>query len=403
MLVRFLHFWLPVVLGLLLSTVSPTARAQIDELPRPDSAHAASFGVSVALGDSLAVVGASGEAVCGPNAGAVYVFERVPGPRFDDWRGVTRLTPDACRPNAFFGERVVLSGRRLLVSASPSEPFADDGANAAYMFARRPNGTWQQTARLEPAPDRSDGPFAADIDLDGDRAVVSTSGTPEEGGNGTVYVYDYDAPTATWQRTARLTPERGVDLGIFGQSVALSGDHLAVAASTYDRDAPGSVHVFERDSTSRRWRESALLRDIDSFLIELDLFGSTLLVGEDRAGEARTGRAAVYTRDERGRWPRTALLRPSLPYDSGSFGTSVSLGARWALVTGYGEQLDQDVNIDRVVYVFRRTDAGTWAEHSLLDIGQIDFGAALDQHGDVALVSSVQDDATSSVYVVQLR
>jgi hypothetical protein len=391
---------LGLLLCLVLLTGGPAAHAQIEELPRPDSAHAASFGISVALGDSIAVVGASGEAGCGPNSGAVYVYRREPGTVFDDWRGVARLTPRTCRPNTFFGERVVLSGRRLLVSAAASETFGAAGTNAAYMFDRAPDGTWRQTARFTAPSDRPEGSFASDIDLDGDRAVVSTAGNPEADRNGAVYVYDYDPDRATWRRTARVTTDRGPEAGVLGRAVALDGDRLAVAASTYFKGDPGAVHLFAYDGA--RWRETTRLGDIDAFFIELDLDGSTLLVGEDRAGGDASGRATVFAREGQN-WTRAATLRPSQPYESGSFGTAVSLHGPWALVTGYGEQLGKDFNIDRVVYVFRRRKGRAWTQRTILDIGQVDFGAALDQHGSTAIISSVPEDAPGSVYIVQLR
>ena len=400
MVVSASRLGLLVLLGLL-AAGAPAAHGQIEELPRPDTAHAPSFGVSVALGDSLAAVGASGETGCGPNSGAVYVYRRTPGSVFDEWRGVARLTPRTCRPNTFFGERVVLSGQRLLVSAASSETFGGEGSNAAYMFARGEDGTWRQTARFTAPSDRQEGSFAAGIDLDGDRAVVSTSGEPEEDRHGAVYVYDYDAARDTWRRSARLTTGRDTEAGVLGRAVTLDGDRLAVAASTYFRGEPGAVHVFERGAS--RWRETALLRGVDSFFIELDLDGSTLLVGQDRAGDDDAGRATVFTARRDGGWLRDATLRPSQPYESGSFGTAVSLEGPWALVTGYGEQLGKDFNIDRVVYVFRRRGGRSWRQRTILDIGQVDFGAALDQHGARAIVSSVPEDAPGSVYVVQLR
>ncbi|MFB6247713.1 MAG: hypothetical protein ABEL97_04000 [Salinibacter sp.] len=398
--VSVLRFGLLLLLGLL--SGGAAAHAQIEELPRPDSAHAASFGVSVALGDSIAVVGVSGASDCGPNSGAVYVYRRESGTVFDRWRGVARLTPRICRANTFFGERVVLSGRRLMVSAAATETFGAAGTNAAYMFVRDTTDTWRQTARFTAPSDRPEGSFAADIDLDGDRAVVSTSGAPKDDRNGAVYVYDYDAARNTWQRSARLTAgQAGPDAGVLGRAVALDGDHLAVAASTYFEGDPGSIYLFEHDGS--QWRESTRLRGIDSFLIELALDGSTLLVGEDRAGGDGSGRATVYTTEQGQSWTRATTLQPSQPYESGAFGTAVSLEGPWALVTGYGEQLGKDFNIDRVVYVFRRREGRTWTERTILDIGQVDFGAALDQHGSGAIVSSVPGDAPGSVYVVQLR
>jgi hypothetical protein len=401
MSIRSSHVWLLVVLGLLgLGATPGPAQSQIEELPRPDTAHAASFGISVALGDSIAAVGASGEARCGPNAGAVYVYERRPGPTFDEWRGSTRITPRTCQSESFFGERVVLDENRLFVSATDSEPFADEGANRAYMFRRDSSGTWRQTARFTGDPNHRDGSFATDIDLNGNRAVVSTSGNPSEGRHGAVYVYTYDADAEEWTQSARLTSRRPIAAGVLGRAVALSGRRLAVAASTYFEEEPGSVYVFRYDTADDKWNESAVLDDIDSFFIDLDLHDSVLLVGEDRAGDDNSGQATVYTPS--GDWTQTATLRPSHPYESGSFGTAVSLDDQRALVTGYGEQLDKDFNIDRVVYAFQRRSECSWTQRTILDIGQVDFGAALDQHGSRALVSSVPEDAPGAVYLIRL-
>ena len=399
--IRSFYLSFILVVGLLGGVSPPEGQAQIEELPRPDRAHAATFGVSVALGDSLAVVGVSGEEECGDNSGAVYVYEREPRPQFDSWRLTARLTPRPCRPNAFFGERVALSGSRVLVSAS-SEHFADEGANAAYMFRRDTTGTWRQTTRFVGDPTRREGLFATDIDLDGHRAVVSTSGNPDGAYGGAVYVYRYDAATKTWARSARLTASRGVEAGIFGQSVSLSGNRLAVAASTYFEYEPGSVYVFRREADTGQWREAALLRKVESFLIDIDLNQSTLIVGEDRAGENGSGQASIYGERESGTWGRWVTLHPSIPYDSGAFGAAVSLEAPWALVSGYDEQLDKEINIDRVVYVFRQRADRSWSQHTILDIGQVDFGAALDQNGSMALISSVPAEGPGAVYVVQL-
>jgi hypothetical protein len=71
-------------------------------------------------------------------------------------------------------------------------------------------------------------------------------------------------------------------------------------------------------------------------------------------------------------------------------------------VSGYDEQLDKEINIDRVVYVFRQRADRSWSQHTILDIGQVDFGAALDQNGSMALISSVPAEGPGAVYVVQL-
>jgi hypothetical protein len=396
--------WLVVgLLCLWVGLAGGAADAQIDELPRPPSADSASFGVAVALHDSIAVVGASGETTCGANGGAVYVYVRRSGPP-SRWVNTARLTPEPCRSNAVFGEAIALSGSRLLASAS-SEYFATEKPNAAYVFARDSTGRWAQTARLTAPPGRQEGSFAADVALEGDRAAVSTSvpdvsGSREGAFGGAVYVFEHEG-AAGWRRTARLTASRGEAAGVLGGTVSLSDGRLAVAASTYVREEPGSVYVFRYVERTGRWWEAAILPGVESFFIDLALDRRTLLVGEERAGNDDAGVATVYT-DRDSTWAPTALLRASTPYESGGFGSSMALDDPWALITGYDEQLGKEFNIDRVVYVIRRQAEGRWHQQTILDLGEVGFGAALAVEEGRALVSSVPEDRAGSVYVVQL-
>jgi len=395
-----LRFRIFLFLGLLLGVVPLEGRAQIEALSRPDTLQGASFGVSVAIEDSIAVVGASGAAACGEDAGAVFVYERQPGPLVTSWALTARLVPQPCRAEAFFGADVALSGSRILVSAS-SEHFAGEGENAAYVFERSADGTWQQTARLTGRTDRREGLFGAGVALDGTRAAVSTSGNPEGAYSGAVYVFEYDPSAETWTRTARLSATHDLRSGSLGGDIALDGPHLAVAASTFFERDPGSVYVFRHDPATGRWQEDAHLQGIDAFFIDLDLHRTTLLVGEDRARDDDSGAATVYTRGG-STWTRTTTLRPSIPYESGSFGGAVSLHGRRALITGYDEQLGKEINIDRVVYVFHRRARGEWRERTIVDLGTVDFGASLDLNGRIALIGSVPETESGIVHITRV-
>jgi hypothetical protein len=387
------------VVALATALAPPPTVAQIEAFPRPDTLQAASFGVSVALNDSIAAVGASGASVCGPDAGAVFIYERRPGPLVTSWALTARIVPRPCRAKAFFGADLALSGSRLLVSAS-SEHFAGEGENAAYVFERSADGSWAQTARLTGESSRREGLFAAGVALHGNRAAVTTSGSPQGAYGGAVYVFEYAPDTGTWTQTARQTAPQNVKAGILGGDVALHGSSLAVAASTYFERQPGSVYVFRRNPATGRWLPNAHLQDIDSFFIDLALHDSTLLVGEDRAGDEEAGAATVYTRRDTS-WTRTATFQPSIPYESGAFGATVALHESRALITGYDEQLGNEINIDRVVYVFRRR-GDAWREQTILDLGTVDFGSALALHDRVALIGSVPENESGTVYVTQV-
>ena len=389
-----------VVLAVLVMAGTAPADAQIYNLPRPDTADVSSFGVSVAIDGDYAVVGASAEDECGMNSGAAYVYEQ--DGRTGSWQRVTRLTPSTCRANAFFGERVDVSGERIIVSAS-SEFFASEKSNAAYVYERDTSGTWRETARLTGIVGEEEGLFASGVALDGDRAAVTTSGNMDGAYGGTVYVFEYDGEADLWRRTARLRASRDTETGVLGGTVSLDGNTLAVAASTYFQNRPGSVYVFGYNPATETWSERALLPGINDFFISLDLHRSRLIVGESRAGDNASGEATLYAAGDGGTWTQVHRLRPSTPYESGAFGSTVSLRDEWALITGYDEQLGQDFNIDRVVYVYKQGEDGSWAQRSIIDIGEVAFGASIDQDASTAIISSVPENEPGSVYVVQLQ
>ena len=174
----------------LLLTAS-TAGAQISQLPHPDSTVGNFFGVSVSIDDHRALVGASGEDACGTNSGAAYIFEYADSTA--EWVRVARLQASDCEAGDFFGRSLALSGDRALVAAA--ETFYNAASsNAAYVFERdAESGTWRQTARLTADMDVQEGAFATSVDLDGDRALITTSGDPSNGQySGAAYIFDYD-------------------------------------------------------------------------------------------------------------------------------------------------------------------------------------------------------------------
>ena len=382
-----------------LCSAGQAAHAQIYALPHADTAQASSFGISVALDADRAIVGASGEHTCGPNGGAAYVYEH--DPSAGTWRQTARLTPSQCQEGAFFGQALDISGHRAIISAS-SDFFAERKSNAAYIFERTPEGPWKEVARLTAEKEFEEGSFAADVAIDGNRALVTTSGSAEGAYGGAAYIFEYDRSTQQWKQTARLTARGGTAHGVLGGACALDGNRFVVAASTYFAREPGSVYVFERHRDGT-WHQTTRIGGIDDFFISVALDGTRLLIGEARAGRDNSGAATVYRRAAAERWTHEATLRPFTPYAHGAFGSAVSLYENRALVTGYDEQLGQDFNIDRVVYVFERaTGRTTWRQRQIIDIGEVDFGTALDQNASFALISTVPDDEHGTVYVVRL-
>lgn len=372
---------------LLALLVALPVRAQIQRLPAPDSVAGNGFGASIALSGDRLLVGASGEAACGANAGAAYVYRLGPDGRY---RLEGRLAPEACASERFFGRAVALDGGRALVAGI--QPFlGTPRVNPVLLFEAHPDG-WQEAARLYPLDSARALGFGAAVALDGNRAVVAAEG--DAGRDGSVYVYER-RPDGGWPLAARLTAP-----GRFGAFVALDGDRLAVAAPPGDDGGAGFVYVYERDGSAGRWRQVARLDGFSDLSLRCALSGDRLLVGHSRGG-GRRGLAVVYRRHTGGAWLPEATLRPRTAYELGGFGAAVALDGGRALVAGYTEQLRLDFNIDRVVYVFAR-EGRRWVERQVVDVGSTAFGVALDVEGRHAAIGEAGDGAPGAAYVADL-
>ncbi len=381
--------------------ITPSAWAQITNLNHPDTTTGNFFGISVATDGRRVLVGASAENVCGANSGAAYIYEQ--NPESGAWQEAARLTPSDCAEGDFFGRTLSLSGDRALVAAAEYF-FATANSNAAYIFERDSTGAWVETAKLVGDPKAEEGAFATSVALDGGRALITTSGDPTGSRyEGAAYIYEHDSTTGAWNRTARLSVGDGARHGNFGGVGVLDGDRAAVASSTYFKNQPGSIYLFERQPGTGAWRQVERIDGIDDLFITMDLDGDQLLVGESRGGRKKAGMATLFQRNADGRWKEAEVFRPRFPYEFGAFGTQVSLHGDRALIVGFDEQLGFDFNIDRVVYMFHR-DAETrqWRQERIIDVGEVAFGASVAHVGTMAVIGQASENTVGAAYIVRL-
>lgn len=378
------------LLALILCVLAAPAQAQLWTLTPPDSA-ASFFGAAVALDGNRALVGAPGEDACGPDSGAAYVYERE-----DDSAGrfevVARLAPAACAEGRLAARAVALEGGVALI-ASGGTVIDARRPNAAHLFERDAEGAWREAAVFE---GEALGPFATDLALSGRRGLVTALGQP-------AWIVEPDAD-GTWRRVARVAPE-GPMPERFGLTGTLSGDRAVVSAAPRDEAGTGSLFVFERDEAGS-WRETARLTGIASDRMAIALEGSMLLVGHERGGPNRVGKAVLYGHRPDGAWQRLATLAADVPQRDGAFGREVALyrgasGLRAAIV-GYVEQLGRSDNVDRVVQVFRYDAQEGWQRGATLDLGTWAFGASVALGGRTVLVGSTAEGERGRVIAARL-
>ncbi|NNF56610.1 MAG: hypothetical protein HKN04_00065 [Rhodothermaceae bacterium] len=377
-------------LVLTLLAISPV-QAQIQRIASADTTAGNHFGAAVAYDGERLLLGASGEASCGENAGAAYIYERRADGRYTN---AARLVASECAAERFFGHAVALSGDLALIAASRAF-HGDTTPNPVLLFERQADGRWAETAQLLPgSPDAIIG-FGVAVALDGEQALVGAEGDPESGRPGSVFVYERDGQ-GTWRQTARIGAP-----GRFGAGLVLEGNQLAVTAPPAREGRPdGAVFVYERDAAGT-WQAKGRIDGFRDVRLAVAFDGDRMLVGRANAGPRQRGAAEIYAWQGE-RWVRTATLEPLTAYDFGAFGTAVALSGDRALVAGYTEQLSLPYNIDRVVYVFGSEGTSTWRQRTVIDIGSTAFGVALDLDGRTALIGEAGDEEPGAAYIVRL-
>jgi len=135
-----------------------------------------------------------------------------------------------------FGSALAVSGD-VLVATAPYPTFIDGNFqknSAAYVFVRdQKTGGWAERKRLVPPNSAANDHFGEKVAVDGDTIVV---GAPYDrvGGiwaQGSVYVFGrHQGGPDNWGQVAKLTEGLGDISALFGRSVAIKGDLLAVGA-----------------------------------------------------------------------------------------------------------------------------------------------------------------------------
>lgn len=196
------------------------------------------FGTSIELGDGRLVVGAPYAAADGIQSGAAYVYnQRSNG----SWGAPTRLTPDDPTSNAQFGTSVALDGETIVVGATrATSPITTYGA--AYVF-ERVSGPWDQTAKLTAPEELLASEVGTDVSISGDIIAVSASSTgPQTTGAALIFRLESD-----WNYIGTLTPSDGVEGDDFGHTIALDGTTLVAGAAGggIDVNHSGSAYAYD--------------------------------------------------------------------------------------------------------------------------------------------------------------
>jgi hypothetical protein len=321
-------------------------------------------------------------------------------------------------------------------------------SGAVYVFARE-DGLWTQQAYIKASNTDPIDTFGSAVALSGDTLAVgavgessSATGTAGDQSDNSAddagAVYIFTRTNGVWSQQAYLKASNTDPLDQFGNSLALSGDTLAVgvgleASSTSgidgnqnDNSAPGSGAVYVFTRTAGVWTQQAYLKasnsdEGDYFGSSVALEGDTLVVGAEGEDSSATGAngnqtddsaedsGAVYifTRSD-GQWSQQTYLKASNT-DAGDSFRSVVLSGDTLVVGAPGEsssakgidgdQTDNSAGAAGAAYVFTRKD-GAWSQQAYIKASNTDaidgFGGVLALSGDTLVVSALGESSNAT-------
>jgi hypothetical protein len=349
-----------------------------------DGAAGDTFGLSVAISGDTIVVGARGDDISTrTDQGSAYVFVKPA----EGWNGTlnqsAKLTAVA-GINDWFGDRVAIDGDTIVVGARLDDvgggcilcdPLVNRGS--AYVFVKPATG-WAgdrgPSATLNPADPFFGPEFGSSVAIDGDTIAVGAWRT--NGDRGVAYVFM--RPTTGWggsrNPNATLTASDPAGSDLFGVSISVSGDTIAVGAYRDDTGTTtnhGSAYVFVRpaggwtgtaDENAKLTASDAATND--EFGNPVAVSGNTIVVGarlDNVSSNVDQGSAYVFLRPTGG-WSGPRTEDDKLTASDGSaadgFGGSVAMGGNTLVI---GASLDDTGGLleHGSAYVFLRDDPAT--------------------------------------------
>lgn len=331
--------------------------------------------------------------------------------RIDPFLQSAELTPSGGEEGDRLGESVAISGNTIVVGAPKflvGAHGSEEARGAAFVFTKSGSSWADATLSAElTAAGANEGfgeKFGQSVAITGETIAVGAPGADFEGGAAYIYV----EPSSGWAnatQTAKLEPSRSSGGGeVFGSSLAISGNTIAVGAPGNERRASfgeGAVYLFEKPASG--WTNETQTAELKAppdpvightddvngtGLAESLAFSGTTIVagapGHNVGSNAEQGSVYVFSEPKSG-WENTSSPTAELNLSSGGrqaggLGASVALSSNTIVAEATG-----------ALYVFEEPQSG-WADETQtaelsLPKSEAEFGDAVAFSGNTIVAA----------------
>ncbi len=165
-----------------------------------------------------------------------------------------------------FGFSVAISGTTAVVGAYRHKVGSNSGQGAAYVYTLS-DSSWTLQQELTAADGTANAQFGNSVAVSGDTLVIGSDNRQVGSNSSQGAAYVYARSGTTWTQQVELTAADGGAFNYFGNSVAISGNTLAIGAYGHTvgsniNSAQGTVYLYTRSGTT--WISQAELTGSDS-------------------------------------------------------------------------------------------------------------------------------------------
>ncbi|MCK4785257.1 MAG: cadherin-like domain-containing protein [Desulfobacteraceae bacterium] len=220
---------------------------EVKKIMASDAANYDNFGQSVSIDGDYLIVGASWDDTSVWDTGSAYIFNRNSGGA-DNWGQVTKLTASTPGEGETFGYSVDIDNTYAIVGAGALGT-ASNGFGSAYVFQRDLGGTdnWGEVTKLTGSDVAGYAQFGYSVALESDYAVIGAH--YKDSNAGAAYLFHRDqGGLDNWGEVEKLS---GFDPGPydhFGRSVDYGNGYVIVGApwAILGTEKTGATYFFSR-------------------------------------------------------------------------------------------------------------------------------------------------------------
>nr|CRH04297.1 protein of unknown function [Candidatus Magnetococcus massalia] len=320
--------------------------------PSGDAVH--TFGAAVAIKDNIALVSDTGTdpGVAVTDTGVVYAYNSLDNGQ--TWNYTSTIQSVNSINGEEFGTSITLYDNNLAIIGANTGGDLDgnNDTGVVYLFRTSDTGeTWSEVAQLLPTDLGNYDGFGYAVASTDNRIIVGAPRADSEGtgkySTGAAYIFQSTDNGVTWDQEVKIVASDPQHYGLFGTSVAISGDYLVVGSPYSDDHGPsgastGAAYVFKTTDGGTTWNQTAKILSSDNdygdgFGREVAIYGDTLVVGapwKDSADGHPVGASYVFKTSDLGEsWQQIAKLESSILDYNNHFGGGVAI-ADGALLIG---------------------------------------------------------------------